>query len=272
MTRLQTYARTALALLLGERCVVCGDFLPGAMVCPKCTLKIPYYHASGERGNPLERLFWGRVPVSRAHAMMVYHPGNDTGRILHAIKYRGRSDLACEMGRWVAQELSSTDFFEGIDALQPVPLHPIRQRERGYNQSECIARGIAELTGLPIVSLVKRICNNTSQTQLSHEERQANVEGIFAPDHDALRRLQPRHVLIVDDVITTGATTVHCAQALTGLPGDAIAPAPHLKVSFVALALAGHASPGRLTTADLRLPDYEEDGYAFRTLQQPDLF
>lgn len=262
MSSLKTYTRAALALLLGERCVVCGRPLAGAKICPECLLRLPYINIKGVEANPIERLFWGSVPVVRASASMIYQPGFEADRILHAIKYNDRPDLAVEMGRIMAQEHIGHGFFEGIDAIVPVPLHPKRKRERGYNQSERLAQGIAEVTGIPVVELVKRTKDNVSQTKLAHEERSENVKGIFAADEALLQKFSGRHVLIVDDVITTGSTSINCAKALAGTS---------LRLSFLALAFAGRLHVGRLTYAELHKPDFTIDNSEFRQRQSQSL-
>lgn len=258
MSCLKAYTRAALALLLGERCVVCGRPLAGAKVCPRCLLRLPYIDIKGAAGNPVERLYWGSTPVVRASATLVYQPGFDIDAVLYAIKYKDRPDLAVEMGRMMAQEHVAHGFFEGIDAIVPVPLHPKRQRQRGYNQSERLARGIADVTGLPVVELVRRTHDNVSQTALSHAERTANVKGIFAADEGLLKTFGGRHILIVDDVITTGATSISCARAFEG---------GSLRVSFLALAFAGRLHKGRLTYAELGKPDCTTDNSEFRQRQ-----
>lgn len=212
-------------------------------------LRLPYLYIRGVADNPIERLFWGKVPIERASSMLIYHPGNTVEHIIHAIKYGGQDTLAVDFGRRMAQELLGTGFFDGIDYLQPIPLHPNRQRSRGYNQSECLAQGIAQLTGLPIGRFVKRIKDNVSQTQLSSGERKANVQAIFAPNTDELRAKRPRHLLFVDDVITTGSTAISCISALTGQPGDTPGNlfATDLRVSILSLGYAGTLRAGRVS-------------------------
>lgn len=253
--------RAALAIMLGERCVVCRRPLMGQGLCPHCVMALPYINIRGVAGNCIERLFWGTTPVERASATIVYQPGFDVERLLHAIKYKNRPDLAIEVGRIVAQEHLAAGFFEGIDAIQPIPLHPNRQRERGYNQSERIAQGISEVTGLPIVDLVQRVVDNVSQTQLSHNERRQNVDHIFEADtHSA----PLRHILIIDDVITTGATTVSCARALTEKM-------PNVRLSFLSFAYAGPHHAGRLFPTDHNVPDCTVSNADFRERQFPQL-
>lgn len=262
---LKEYMRTALAIVLGERCVVCDAFHPGAGICPRCLLRLPYTNVKGALRNPIERLFWGVLPIERATSMVHYNPRGMTGQILQAIKYNGRSELAVECGRMMAQELLSTDFFDGVDFLQPVPLHPLRFRQRGYNQSEHLARGISEVTGIPIGNFVKRTKNNVSQTTLSHAERVKNVENIFAPNTAELQRLRPQHLLVIDDVITTGSTVVSCVQSLTGEPSPDNTPT--LRISIASLAFAGQTHLGVQSLNDLHRKSCVVNNTEFRERQ-----
>lgn len=265
MSSIKKYIRTALSIVLGERCVVCGTFLPGAGLCPRCLLQLPYINIRGAAGNPIERVFWGVLPVERASSMLFYQPHNIVETLLHNIKYGGRSDLGVLLGRQMAQELLPTGFFDGIDGLQPVPLHPNRERTRGFNQSERIVRGVAEVTGLPIVDYVRRVVDNPSQTQLSHAERHANVKDIFAANTPAVERDQPRHILFVDDVITTGSTIVSCAKSLCSTL-DSDQPSP-IRVSVLSLAYAGKLHLGVQREDDLHLPSMVVDNTEFRERQ-----
>lgn len=260
---------------------MCGRPLVGQGICPRCLLELPYTNIRGVAGNCIERLFWGQLPVERASATIVYRPGFRVEGLLHAFKYHNRPDLAIIAGRMMAQEHLKAGFFEGIDALQPVPLHPHRMRERGYNQSEQLARGISEVTGLPIVSLVHRVIDNVSQTQLSHGERRQNVDHIFEADAEAIAQFlsaenslhtvnhplrhdghtsRPRHILIIDDVITTGSTTISCAKAL-------VEKMPDVRLSFLSFAYAGRRNAGRLFPSDHNLPDCTVANTDFRERQ-----
>ena len=140
------------------------------------------------------------------------------------------ADLGETMGRFMAAELAATGFFRGIDVIIPVPLHPRKQKLRGYNQSECIARGVSAVTGIPIdVSSVLRRRHTETQTRKSAYERWENVDGIFLLRYP--ERFVGKHILIVDDVLTTGATTTACADALKDVGG--------VHVSILTLAVAG---------------------------------
>lgn len=263
--------RAALALLMGERCVICGQHLMGATLCPECLLRLPYINIRGAEGNRIERMFWGITPVVHASATLQYRPSYEMGRLLHAIKYQGRDDLAVYMGRIMAQEHQSSGFFDTIDAIQPIPLHPNRLRKRGYNQSERLAQGIADVTGLPIVDLVTRSKDNKSQTLFEHADRRKNAEGIFEASPLPTGQAMPHHILIIDDVITTGATCISCTQALTGYTPEQAYGWDGPRVSFLSLAYAGSAHLGHLMPQELQREDLTVDNQEFRMRQYKSL-
>lgn len=218
-------------LFFPRRCVVCGGSLGEGEegICMKCNIEMPRTNYHLRRDNPVEYLFWGKMPLERATAYFSYHKGSDFRHILHLLKYEDRKDLGEIMGRFMAAELSAAGFFEGVDVIVPVPLHVRKLRKRGYNQSECIARGISAVTGIPIdVASVVRVKHTETQTRKSSYERWENVDGIFCLN--AADAFAGKHILIVDDVLTTGATTTACADAFEGVEG--------LRVSVLTLAVA----------------------------------
>lgn len=207
--------RAGAALLFPQHCAICGRRLSPAEhgICAACTLKLPYTRFAAQRNNPVELLFVGRFPLARASAYIFYNSGTETRNLLFAIKYRGNSEAGCEMGRRMAEELKATDFFKGIDAIVPVPLARNRERRRGYNQSRMIALGIAEIAGIPINDkLLRRMVDNPTQTHLTTTQRQDNVKGIFRACN--ANKIKGKHLLLVDDVVTTGATLTSCADTL----------------------------------------------------------
>ena len=214
-----------------RHCVVCGAclFEEEEVLCLRCNMGMPRTNYHLWKDNPVERAFWGKFPLGRATSYFFYQKGNEYCHILHQLKYEGRKDIGVAMGRMVAADLLRTGFFEGVDVLLPVPLHPSKKRRRGYNQSECIASGISALTEIPVDSVsVVRIKNTESQTRKSAFQRWDNVKDIFAlRDSSAF---QNRHVLIIDDVLTTGATITALADALENVEG--------LRVSVLTLAMA----------------------------------
>lgn len=219
------------SLLFPRCCVVCGAPLSKseAYLCVKCQLDLPRTDIRGEKENPVEKLFWGRIPIERASSWLLYRKGSDFRQILHLLKYGGCKELGQAMGRMMATELLSGDFFGEIDVIIPVPLHRKKQRRRGYNQSEWIARGISDVTHIPVdVTAVIRRKNTETQTRKSTFERWANVEGTFLLLHP--ERFAGKHILIVDDVLTTGATTVACAVSF--------GTAESVRISVLTLAVA----------------------------------
>lgn len=229
---LRTWLLSCLHLFFPRQCVVCGAPLQEGedVVCIKCNMDMPRTNFHLRKDNPVERIFWGKLPLERATSYFFYHKGSDFRRILYQLKYGGRKDVGETMGRFMAQELLTSDFFRGVDVIIPVPLHPRKKRIRGYNQSECIARGIATVTGLPLdIASVVRGKHTETQTRKSTYERWENVEGIFHLSH--LEGFAGKHVLLVDDVLTTGATTTACADVFQGMEG--------VRISILTLAVAG---------------------------------
>ena len=150
--------------------------------------------------------------------MIYYEPHSEVARIVYDMKYRERPDVAEDMGRLMANEMMMARFFDGIDLLLPVPLSPKRLRQRGYNQSERLACGISDITHLPVVTkALRRKHFLKSQTQLSRHERQENVTDMFELYDDTL--LRDKHVLLIDDICTTGATLIACADAIKDVEG-----------------------------------------------------
>ncbi len=213
-------------------CVVCGRLLSGQeeMLCVHCLAGLPRTNLHRIKDNKVEQNFWGKFPLERATSFLYYTKGGDVSRILYELKYHGYKEVGEVMGRIAAAELSSSGFFEDIDALIPVPLHRRRQRWRGYNQSEWIAFGISKVTGIPV--LAKALVRNRyteTQTHKGLYGRWENVQNLFSCIDPA--SLQGKHILLVDDVLTTGATLVACADALKDIPG--------LCISVFTLACAG---------------------------------
>lgn len=220
-----------LSLLFPRCCVVCGKPLAKGeeCLCTWCNIDLPRTGYHLRKDNPVELLFWGKFPLERAASYFYYRKGSDFRQILFLLKYGGRKEIGAIMGRYMAAELSKSGFFQGIDVIIPVPLHEKKQRSRGYNQSEWIARGISALTGIPVdtQTIVRRKYTET-QTRKSVFERWENVDGIF--ESRFAESLAGKHVLIIDDVLTTGATVVACASAVAGVEG--------IRISVLTLAVA----------------------------------
>lgn len=214
--------RSLLHLFAPPSCPVCGKILSRAehFVCIDCHLSAPLTNLWQSRDNVIEQRFWGQVPIVRAAALWWFVEGSAWQQVVHNFKYRSHWYYAENMGRWFGAEAADSGFFEDIDLIVPVPLHPLRRLERGYNQAEHIAYGISTQTSIPYCfNAVHRTRNNPPQAQMRYSERWNNIEGLFAISNP--ERLTGRHILIVDDVFTSGATIISLAQAInTACNGD----------------------------------------------------
>lgn len=218
--RLTTWLRLVLDLIAPRICPECGRRLDssGKELCPYCLKRYPRtnYHLS-PTDNDLARLFWGQFPIERAVAFYYYSPQSKLARVVHAFKYHGRIQLAQELGELMAKELLPNGIFEGVDALIPLPLAPAREQERGYNQAYLLAEGISKTTGIPIYNnVLKRGEFMQSQTLLGIWQRRQNVDDAFKLVDGSM--LEGLHVMLIDDVITTGATITACAKQLALVP------------------------------------------------------
>lgn len=203
------------ALLFPPRCPVCGEKLPtGAnLVCTRCRLDAPLTHFWQTLDNPLSRSFWGLLPIEEASSFLFFRHGSGWRRLIHDFKYHGSWRLAREMGRWYGSELAAVERHDPFDLVLPIPLHWRKRLLRGYNQSEYLAEGIAEAMGLTVDRhSVIRHRNNPSQARRSREERWENVQGIFRVRHPEC--LAGKHILLVDDVLTTRATLISCGETI----------------------------------------------------------
>lgn len=221
-------------LIAPRTCAACGDRLAESerYVCTRCLLSLPRTHystAQACRDNEMARLFWGRVDIDRAAAWFFYRSGTTVSHMVHEMKYNHQPRLARHLGLLAAEEMAADGFFDGVDLLVPVPLTRRRERQRGYNQSREIARGISDVTGIPVADrAVIRTCFEESQTHKTPADRMANVEGVFElTDAEAV---SGRHVMLVDDVATTGATLSSCCRQLLS--------ASNIQVSLFTLAFA----------------------------------
>jgi len=212
-------------------CITCEDRLSTQeqYLCLSCLAKLPRTNLHLQKENRMEQLFWVRLPIENAVSFFFYDAEN-VRKIIWDFKYNSQPKVATYLGELYAHEIASSGFFDGIDCIIPIPLATLRYLKRGYNQSEEIAKGINKETGIPIIKdAVKRTKNNITQTHLDKQERQENVEGIFKlckPE-----KIRGKHILIIDDVITTGATVCSLGKTLMQA-GD-------IKISVLSLALAG---------------------------------
>ena len=218
-------------LLFPKVCVVCSLPLSAQeeCVCHRCNIDLPRTNLHLKPDNAVERMFWGKTELQRATSYFYYQRGSDYREILHQLKYRGRKEVGVSMGKQMAAELQKDGFFDDIAYLIPIPLHRKKQRIRGYNQSACLAEGISRVTGIPVIEkAITRQRHTETQTRKSAFDRWTNVEGIFKLHSTEL--FANKHILLIDDVLTTGATCVACADALVEVD--------NVRLSVLTLAMA----------------------------------
>lgn len=188
-------------------------------ICASCYRNLPRTEQASERQNETEMVFYERRRFRRGAAFLFFEKNHPVQKLVHAMKFARRADIAYYCGTLMAEEMLHTGFFDDIDVIIPVPLHAIRYRERGYNQSEYIARGISDMTGIPVDMLhhVQRIRATHQQARTAAHARETNVAGAFRVNHP--EELYRKHILIVDDLVTTGATISAVMDALTPVRG-----------------------------------------------------
>ena len=218
-------------LIFPRHCCVCGETLSRQEhdICLNCLYTLPKIEAHHKL--EIEQIFWGKIGIEHATSFIYYRKGSPYNALMHKLKYKDTPEVGTRLAEMAAKELLESGFFNGITRIVPLPLSRKKQRQRGYNQSEYIAMGLSKVTGIPVdTTLVKRDIANETQTHKHREERWKNVENIFSVT-DATA-LSGKHILLVDDVITTGATLTSCGRAILHV-------APDAKISIFTLACAG---------------------------------
>ena len=192
----------------------------GTLICTWCRADIPLTFFWSQTENPMRDRLWElQLPVERASAFFFFMTGSGFRDVIHDFKYRGGWRTAQQMGAWYGAEMAASALYGDVDVVVPIPLHIRKRLRRGYNQAEYLAEGIAAALGRPVDrrSVVRRIYNK-SQTKNDRNKRWENVTGIFAIRNP--ETLRGKHILLVDDVLTTGATLVSCGQEiLSRIPG-----------------------------------------------------
>ena len=193
--------------------MVCDELLSPQErdICLDCMSKLPKIEKL--HLEEIEKVFWGKVEIERATSYIYYHKNSPYNNIIHYLKYKNRPEPGERLAFIAAKEIAETGFFDGIDAIVPLPLSKKKLKERGYNQCDYIAAGISRATGIPVLKgAVVRTTANETQTHKNRDERWKNVEGIFALDRP--QDIEGKHVLLLDDILTTGATLASCAKTI----------------------------------------------------------
>ena len=207
----------------------CGNDLFGKeeVLCVQCMSNLPATNFHLHANNPVEKIFWGRLPLVTASSHLYFTKNSLLQHLLHAFKYRSEVEIGLYFGRSMGRSFLQSNRFNNIDALVPLPLHPKKERIRGYNQATVLCEGIAEITKIPVLkNVIKKPTSTQTQTHKDRIGRWENIEGKFLlSDPSAIAN---KHVLLVDDVVTTGATLESCGRELLTIEG--------LKLSIATLA------------------------------------
>lgn len=228
---LTSYADALLHLLYPHLCKGCAIDIPQReqQLCANCLASLPFTSFEKHKDNPAEKIFFGRTMIHAAMGLLYFTKDSLVQSLVHQIKYEGAKELAVYMGKMMGRTLANEARFGAIDLLLPLPLTQKREKQRGYNQSTLLAEGISSVLQVPVLSTaLQRLSSQGTQTHKSREERWLLMQRQFVcPTPQALAG---RHVLLVDDVITTGATLDACAGILQAIPG--------VKTSIATLAIA----------------------------------
>lgn len=219
------------SLLFPRICSACGNSLwkNEETICLSCDYHLPRTNFQLSLENPVSRLFWGRVKLESAAAYLYFNKGNKVQRLIHQLKYKGRRDIGICLGRQYGIYLRHAPLFKDIQLIVPLPLHMKKLMQRGYNQSEQFAIGLGETMGIPVLShVINRRKETETQTKKSRFRRWQNVAEVFEVTDPG--PLKMKHILLVDDVITTGATLESCIHSLSSVNG--------IRISVAAIAVA----------------------------------
>lgn len=219
-------------LFFPATCAACGEVLVEGErhICLSCLSDLPFSHFWNWRDNPAQLMLEeASLPIERTASLFIYKDESNWKKVLHKFKYGGNLKLGRELSQLLASRLLQSGWGEQIDLIVPVPLHWLKRWKRGYNQSEVIADVISKKLRLPVAnSFLERAKYGSSQTRKDREERQKRVKSAFALTKKGRERVKGKRILLVDDVLTTGATVQGCFNAL--LKGE-----PH-SISVVTLA------------------------------------
>lgn len=211
--------RSVWQMLYIEHCAACGQRLykQEEIICLFCQQELPITNYHNDVDNPLAKRFWGRVQLENAATYLNFTKGGRVQQLIHRLKYKNDTAVGSFLGAQYGNILRQSPHFADIDAVIPIPLHRRKLRKRGFNQSEIIAASLAQTLQKPMLSnVVQRNADTETQTRKGRAERWQNVSSVFAiTDPSALSN---KHLLLVDDVITTGATIEACATELLKLP------------------------------------------------------
>ncbi len=225
------YFQDFISLFYPNNCVACQNALyrNEYIICTSCLFHLPKTNYHLEKDNPISKIFWGRSDIEIAASFYFFIKAGKVQHLIHQLKYKGKKEIGIFIGELYGKELLKSEFFQNIDVIIPVPLHPKKEKKRGYNQSEMFGIGLSTSMQIPLdkTTLIRTYASET-QTKKSRFKRWENVNEIFDLQNADL--LENKHTLLIDDVITTGATIEACANMLKKIKD--------VKISIVSIAAA----------------------------------
>lgn len=208
--------KSFLSVFYPKSCACCNSFLieNETIVCLKCRANLPVTNFSFETDNLVEKAFYGRIPLISATALLFYTKKGLTQALIHQLKYKNQQKVGGFLGFWLAQNMIESKRFTSVTCIVPVPLHASKKRKRGYNQLTTFGQALAKKLKIPFVeNILIRTAKNNTQTKKQRLDRWQNVSELFSVIHH--KELDGQHILLIDDVITTGATLEACYKALS---------------------------------------------------------
>ena len=231
MKLLTTYWNDFTALIFPQLCQACGNTLVSNedLICTACHYDLPYTNFHQQPDNVVARQFCGRIELRSAYVLLYFSKGGKVQNMMHKLKYRNTPKLGNKLGEIAGKQLLTSEFHQDVDFIIPVPLHPRKLKQRGYNQSAQFAEGLAEKMDIPVdtVNLI-RLKHTDTQTKKSRFSRYENMKDVFGVRDT--QKFAGKHLLLVDDIITTGSTLEACGLELLKIPG--------VKISVAAIAYA----------------------------------
>jgi len=225
------YLADFIALLFPELCQACGESLVVGeeLICTNCRFSLPFTNFHLKPDNIVAQQFWGKLNTEAAYALCYFVKGGKMQHLMHQFKYKGVQKIGDMLGNIAGEQLVTSPVFQTVDFIIPVPLHKSRLRKRGYNQSACFADGISEKLHVPVLeNNLVRVRATETQTHRSRFSRFENMQEVFVVNDP--QKLKNKHVLLVDDVVTTGSTLESCGTELLKVEG--------LKLSIATIAYA----------------------------------
>ena len=215
LPKLASWIEPVFWLYFPKNCPACGRPLRlfGANICGRCSQNLPETHFFEAPGNPIEKIFYGRLPIDAGAAAWYFHKNTALQALLFQLKYKSNKEVGLFIGKQMGSLLAASDRYVGIDALIPVPLHPQALSKRGFNQAALICEGISQVWHKPVyTSVIVRNKRTSTQTKQTRAERWENMENAFTINDPG--SINGKHLLLIDDVITTGATIEACGKTL----------------------------------------------------------